>query len=625
MKNRGMKNIIAGTAGHIDHGKTALVRALTGIDADRLEEEKRRGITIDLGFAPFQVTPQLQIGFIDVPGHERFVKNMLAGVGGIDLVLFVIAADESIKPQTREHFDICRLLGISRGIVCLTKADLVDREILDLASLEAAEFVMGSFLEGAPIVAVSSTTGEGLDRLKAELERAAESVVEKDASRHLRLPIDRVFSMKGFGTVVTGTLISGSVRKDQEVEVHPVGQRVRVRGVEVYGCQAEEARAGQRTALNLAGIESADLARGMTLAELGVFQPTAEFDCTLELLPSAKPLKHRAPVHFHAGSAEIEAQTLLFDAGAALKPGGRALARMVLQEPAFLLPGDRFVIRMFSPVTTIGGGVVLDIAPPRYRNRAAGATRLRALAEAHTADRIAILVKESGFGMSREALVARTGMLAREIESIAVDRRFATLRQPAFWVMDAEWLRSAREDLARQIGASHRQNPLSLGMAKQELRGSMPPFIFDALLDGGAAAIVVEGDMVRLTAHKLVLREDEERARGTIESAFERAGLAVPAWAEVLAKSGVELKRARSILQILIRDGKLVRINDDLVFHCSAIGTLKTLLAKRRSESFGVPAFKEWTGVSRKYAIPLLEYLDRERVTRRQGDERIVL
>jgi selenocysteine-specific elongation factor len=624
MKNRGMKNIIAGTAGHIDHGKTALVRALTGIDADRLEEEKRRGITIDLGFARLQVTPQLRIGFIDVPGHERFVKNMLAGVGGIDLVLFVIAADESIKPQTREHFDICRLLGISKGIVCLTKADLVDREILELVSLEAAEFVTGSFLEGAPIVAVSSTTGEGIDRLKAELERAAESVVEKNASRHMRLPIDRVFSMKGFGTVVTGTLISGSVRKDQEVEIHPIGRRVRVRGVEVYGCPAEEARAGQRTALNLAGMESADLARGMTLAEPGIFQPAHEFDCALELLPSAKPLKHRAPVHFHAGSAEIEAQTLLFDAGGALKPGGQALARIVLREPALLLPGDRFVIRMFSPVTTIGGGVVLDIAPPRYRNRAAGAARLGSFAQAGPTERIAILVKESGCGMSLESLVARTGMLAREIESIAADRRFATLRHPLLWVMDAEWLRSAREDLARQIGAFHRQNPLSPGMAKQELRGGMPPFLLDALL-AGAASVVADGDIVRLATHKLVLREDEERARGSIESAFEQAGLAVPAWAEVLAKSGVELKRARSILQILIRDGKLVRINDDLVFHHSAIGTLKALLAKRRSESFGVPAFKEWTGVSRKYAIPLLEYLDRERVTRRQGDERIVL
>ena len=295
-----MKNIIAGTAGHIDHGKTALVRALTGIDADRLEEEKRRGITIDLGFAPLQVTPELRIGFIDVPGHERFVKNMLAGVGGIDLVLFVIAADESIKPQTREHFDICRLLGISKGIVCLTKADLVDGEILYLATLEAAEFIAGSFLEGAPIVPVSSTTGDGLDRLKAELERAAESVVEKNSARHPRLPIDRVFSMKGFGTVITGTLISGSVRKDQEVEIHPGGRRARVRGIQVYGAPAEEARAGQRTALNLAGIESADLARGMTLAEPGVLQSTSEFDCTLELLPSAKPLKHRAPVHFHA-------------------------------------------------------------------------------------------------------------------------------------------------------------------------------------------------------------------------------------------------------------------------------------------------------------------------------------
>ena len=307
-----------------------------------------------------------------------------------------------------------------------------------------------------------------------------------------------------------------------------------------------------------------------------------------------------------------------------LRPGGTAYARIVLRDPALLLPGDRFIIRMFSPVITIGGGIVLDNGAPRYRNRAAGAARLRSLAEAGPADRIAMLVRESGFGMSRESLVARTGMLGSEIESIAADRRFTTLRQPEFWVMDAEWFRSAREGLESEIETFHRKNPLLPGMAKQELRGNMPAFLLDALL-AGAAKMAVEGDMVRLATHRLVLREDEERARGSIEIAFEQAGLAVPAWTEVLAKSGVELKRARSILQILLRDGKLIRINDDLVFHHSAIETLKALLAKRRSECFGVPAFKEWTGASRKYAIPLLEYLDRERITRRQGDERIVL
>ena len=613
-----MKNIIACTAGHIDHGKTALVRALTGIDPDRLEEEKRRGITIDLGFAHLPVTSELRLGFIDVPGHERFVKNMLAGAGGVNLVLFVIAADESIKPQTREHFDICRLLGISSGIIALTKVDLVDRDILDLALLEVQEFVAGSFLAQAPIIPVSAKTGEGLERLKIELIRAAASATEKDASRHLRLPLDRVFSMKGFGTVVTGTLISGSVGREQEVEIHPTGRRARVRGVQVYGCPTDRAVAGQRTALNLVGVEPSDLARGMMLAEPGVLHSTSVFDCSLELLPSTKPLKQGAPVHFHAGSAEIEAEVRLLDG---------AMARMILREPAQLLPGDRFIIRRFSPVTTIGGGVVLDNAGLRYRNRATGAARLRAVAEAAPADFVAMIVRESGFGIGMPSLIARTGLLAAEIESITRASDFVMLRQPEFWVMDAAWFRSAVEDVTEELRRFHQDNPLAPGIAKQDLRGrrlrDAPPFVLDALL-GAGKQIAVEGDIVRMAAHKVVLRDDEQRARETIECAFEQAGWAVPAVAEVLSQSRVELKRARSILQILIREKKLVRVSEVLVFHHSAMGKLRDLLASHRAERFSVPTFKNWTGVSRKYAIPLLEYLDREHVTRREGDQRIV-
>src|ERR1700683_343958 len=366
MKTVEMKNIIIGTAGHIDHGKTALVRALTGIDTDRLKEEKRRGISIDLGFAHLQISENVRLGLVDVPGHERFIKNMLAGVGGIDLVLFVIAADESIKPQTREHFDICRLLGIRNGIIVLTKSDLADPDFIELVRLEADEFVRGSFLEGAPMVAVSSTTGAGLAELRAEIEKLATSIREKDSSRYFRLPIDRAFSMRGFGTVVTGTLISGTVRLEQEVDLHPAGRRIRVRGIQVHGSSVAQANAGQRTALNIAGVETSELKRGMMLAGAGRFQPTRQIDCSFELLPSAKPLKHRAPVHFHSGTAEVEAEVRLFGSPA-LKPGATAYARLVLRTRALLLPGDRFIIRRFSPVSTIGGGVVIDIGERRYR------------------------------------------------------------------------------------------------------------------------------------------------------------------------------------------------------------------------------------------------------------------
>jgi selenocysteine-specific elongation factor len=616
-----MKNIIVGTAGHIDHGKTALVKALTGIDADRLEEEKRRGITIDLGFAHLQLTPGLRLGFVDVPGHERFVKNMLAGVGGIDVVLFVVAADESIKPQTREHFDICRLLGIPRGVIALTKADLVDQDIIDLVRLELEELVAGSFLEGAAMVPVSSVTGAGLDDLRRDLARVAAAVPEKDAGGHLRLPIDRVFTIKGFGTVVTGTLISGEVDREQEVELYPAGRRVRVRGVQVHGSKAERAVAGQRTAANLADIEPSEITRGDVLSEPGRFHAVRQIDAQLDLLPSARPLKHRAPVHFHAGTAEIEAEVRMLESRAALQPGNRAWVRIVLREPALLLPGDRFIIRMFSPVITIGGGVVADVSERRYRKPDDVAGRLATLASSDAGARIALLVREQPFGISPADLVARTGLTGREVAEAAAKVQITSVGE---WYVDRAWMQSARDRMVKQVRAFHQANPLLPGIPRQELREGLPQFVLDALL-ADARDLVSEGQVVRLRAHRVVLKEDEEQARAKIERAFEQAGLAVPALDEVLAQSGVEAARARSILQILLRERKLVRVAGDLVFHHGAIVQLRGLLAARKGQRFGVPEFKEWTGVSRKYAIPLLEFLDREKVTRREGDQRVVL
>src|SRR5258707_11058133 len=371
-----MKSIILGTAGHIDHGKTALVKALTGIDADRLEEEKRRGITIDLGFAHLELAAaggeKLRLGFIDVPGHERFVRNMLAGVGGIDLVLLVIAADESIKPQTREHFEICRLLSIPRGITVITKSDLVDEETLSVARMEIEEFVRASFLDTSrsPIVAVSARTGAGLDELKQEIARLAGDVPSRDTEALFRLPIDRVFVMKGFGTVVTGTLIAGKIKKEEEVEIFPSRLRGRIRGAQVHGASSEQAIAGQRTALNLAGVQTEDLARGMTLAAPGLLEPTQRVGVQLSLLKDAKPLKNRARVHLHAFTSETIAEVALYDASD-LKPGTTGFAQLRTAEPLLLLPGDRLILRQFSPVVTIGGAVVLDsFSPPRQKKDA---------------------------------------------------------------------------------------------------------------------------------------------------------------------------------------------------------------------------------------------------------------
>ncbi|HEV8144969.1 MAG TPA: selenocysteine-specific translation elongation factor [Bryobacteraceae bacterium] len=620
--------IIAGTAGHIDHGKTSLVRALTGVDTDRLEEEKRRGISIDLGFAHLDLTPDLRVGFVDVPGHERFVKNMLAGASGIDLVILVIAADESIKPQTREHFEICRLLGIRHGVVALTKSDLVDPELVGLVRLELEEFIAGSFLEGAPVIPVSATTGAGLADLRAALVGVAGKIAAKDATQYARLPVDRSFSMRGHGAVVTGTLVSGSLALQDEVELYPSGTRARIRGLQVHGTPVERANAGERTAVNLAGIDSADVSRGMTLAPPGLFQATKQVDCAFNLLASAHPLKHRAPVHFHAGTAEVDAQARLIDSLDPVRPGTRANVRFLLREPLLMLPGDRFIVRMFSPVVTIGGGIVLDIAAPRRSRRTALAARLRALDGATAAERIALLVQESTHGMSVAELVARTGFLSAEIRKIAEAGEFLYLPEPQAWLASQEWSGKVIADLRAALAAFHRANPLQPGLSKEELRsrhlGDAPPFLLDALLVR-TKDLVAEGDLVRLASHRLALKQDEEAAVAKIEVLFLEGGLAVPATSEVLAKSGVEAARARSLLQILLRARKLIRVGEDLVYHTSAIEGLRALLASKKGTRFAVPDFKEWTGVSRKYAIPLLEFLDRERVTRREGDSRVVL
>src|ERR1700685_1102722 len=412
------KSIIVGTAGHIDHGKSALVEALTGTHPDRLAEEKRRGITIDLGFA-FLEENNLRFGFIDVPGHERFVSNMLAGAAGLDLVLLVIAADESIKPQTREHFEICRLLGVTRGVVALTKSDLVDADTAELARLEIEDYLRGTFLEKAPVVAVSAKTGAGLADLKRELRAAAIQASGKDASRPFRLPIDRAFAIKGFGAVVTGTLISGSVGADDQVELFPSRQILRVRGVQSGGKSASRATAGQRTAVNLAGIEHTALKRGMSLAAPNRFRATTRIEVPLQLLSSAAPLKHRARVHFHANTSETIAEVHLYNARE-LKPGETAFAHLRLTDEILLLPGDRFIIRQFSPVITIGGGVVLDAQARRPSTKdITRTTFLETLERGDRAETLAATIARSRTGIAQTEIAARTGWLDGEIQSAA--------------------------------------------------------------------------------------------------------------------------------------------------------------------------------------------------------------
>lgn len=631
------KNVIVGTAGHIDHGKSALVEALTGTHPDRLEEEKRRGITIDLGFA-FLETGDVTFGFVDVPGHERFVRNMLAGAGGIDLVLLVVAADEGIKPQTREHFDICRLLGIERGIVVITKADLAEPDVVGLVKLEIEEFIHGSFLEGAQIVAVSARTGAGMDELKNELARAAGAVPPRDLSAYARLPIDRVFPMKGFGTVVTGTLISGTLRADQEIELLPVARRLRIRVLHSGGRAVALAEAGQRTAVNLSDIAVADIQRGMALAAPGLFRPTQRLDARLSLLPLARPLKRRARVHFHQGTAETIADVTILGADQ-LAPGQSALAQLRLDSPVFVLPGDRFIIRQFSPVETIGGGVVLDALAPRHKQDDSCASAFLGVLESGSTEEVLdALAEEAPGGLSLPEIIARTGWLESAIGAsvqalTAAGKIRIVSSEPLIVTSEARFSELLQRTL-HEVEAFHKANPLVPGISKEELRGRaasrVRPEMFRSALDELVATgkLQAAGDLVQKAGREIALSLDEAQAKDRIAKEFEAAGLAVPSVTEVLAKLPVDSRRAQKLMQMLLREKTLIKVTDGLVFHQGAVEKLRGLLAnykRERGNKLPIAAFKELAGISRKYAIPLLEYLDRERLTRRVGDERVIL
>jgi selenocysteine-specific elongation factor len=635
--NTTSKSVIVGTAGHIDHGKSALVEALTGTHPDRLAEEKRRGITIDLGFA-FLEENGVRFGFVDVPGHERFVSNMLAGAAGIDLVLLVIAADESIKPQTREHFDICRLLGVSRGVVVLTKSDLVDADMLGLVKLEVEEYLLGSFLEQAPIVPVSAKTGAGLEELKKALHSVAAEISGKDAARYFRLPIDRAFAMKGFGTVVTGTLISGSVGAEDEVELFPGSKRLRVRGVQSGGKSVERATAGQRTAVNLAGIDHGDIKRGMTLATPGHFRTTRRLDVRLTLLPSARKLKHRSQVHFHAGTAETIAEVFIYG-GSALAPGEGALAHLRLQGEILLQPDDRFIVRQFSPVVTIGGGEVLDCLARRPTVRDSGRPTFLEIMERGKRDEVLIAMTERAvMGLGFDEIVARTGWFEKEVREVAqrpnVSEKIKIVSSEPLILLGRKAFDEVRRKIGERVERFHKENPLSPGIAREDLRAGLGRRVraatFRAALEELAAEgkVDVQGELVKRAGSEISLQPEEAKAKGEIEKAFADAGLAVPSVKEILAKLSVEAKRAEKLLQILLREKNLVRVSLELIFHRDALAHLKEQLAtykKAKGERISVPGFKDLTGISRKYAIPLLEYLDRERVTRRAGDERVIL
>jgi len=646
-----MRSVVVGTAGHIDHGKSALVCALTGTDPDRLKEEQARGITIDLGFAHTAIDG-INFAFVDVPGHERFVKNMLAGVGGIDLVVLVVAADEAVMPQTREHFDICRLLHVPAGLVALTKSDLVDADTLELARLEVRELATGSFLDRALVVPVSSKTGAGLEDLRRALVDVSAKAKRRDAGSVVRLPIDRVFSMKGFGTVVTGTLVSGAIAIDDELALLPsngvsgFSRTVKVRGVQVHGQKQSTVSAGHRTAVNLSGVDVQDVSRGQNLVTPGAFEMTRVADAIVEVLPSAKPLKHGQRVRFHQGTAELLGRVSMVGADAtSVASGGRGYIRLRLESHAVLSRGDRYILRAYSPPLTIAGGVILDPQPPRTAIRSAAALdRMRRLED----DPIVAMIDDAGAsGLPVAALVTRAAIDPRDVDA-RVDGLVGVKQaeRAGDRLVAPTVLARTRDAIAAALAELHKTSPLSEGMPRDELRGrafaGLPRRSVSGAKTGGTVAVfdsaladlerqgtVVVKDRVALATHRVALSPEEDRARDAIERAFRSGGLKPPELSAVGAEAGVTPAVADRVVKLLQRQKVLVRV-DTLLFHEEALKRLKAEVAALKTGAnqtarIDVATFKERFGVSRKFAIPLLEYLDRERVTRRMGDARVIL
>jgi selenocysteine-specific elongation factor len=638
-----MTSLIVGTAGHIDHGKSALVRALTGTDPDRLPEEKRRGITIDLGFADLELG-DLRLGFVDVPGHERFIKNMLAGAHGIDVLALVIAADEGVMPQTREHFDICRLLGVRNGLIVITKSDLVEEELLPLVEDEARSLVAGSFLEGAPMIAVSSKTGAGLDELKSRLKEIAARVPRRSADFITRLPIDRTFSMKGFGAVVTGTLIAGQIAEGDELELLPAGTRVRVRGLQVHGQHVKQANAGQRTAVNLAGIDTAQIERGMVLAPPGRLRPAQILDVWIDVLPSAaRPVRTRSRVRFHIGTTEVLGRVTVLDAFSEIPPGGGAVAQLRLEAPVVALHDDRFVLRSYSPAETIGGGKVINPAAAKHRRKDTTQTieLLRALMNLDRATKFAGLVRASRkHGLRASEIAAATGWTDEVFGQVAAEaaKQGSVIDASGVYLSHESFVQLSSEVVA-ELERHHKREPLARGMLRETLREKMfahsLPEVFSAVIAGLEAKgeVTPEKDVVRLSRHRVDLTDQDAKLSAQIEKVYLEAGVEAPTLDEAMTRAGVpatQRTQARKILQLLLDGRKLIRIHGDMFMHATVIENLKMKLQAYGAQHepdrlIDVPTFKNLAGVSRKYAIPLLEYFDREQVTRRAGDKRIIL
>jgi selenocysteine-specific elongation factor len=633
-----MQHFVLGTAGHVDHGKTSLIKTLTGTDTDRLKEEKARGITIELGFASLSLPSGRALGIVDVPGHEKFIKHMVAGAAGIDLVMMVIAADEGVMPQTREHLHICSLLGIKTGLVALTKVDLVEPDWLELVRSEVADYLNGTFLEDAPIVPVSAIKETGLAELLTALDKAAGDLRQKSDDGIFRLPVDRIFTMKGFGTVVTGTLISDRIRVGEDIVVLPEDIPARIRGLQVHNQPVEEAFSGQRTAINLQGIEKTTLERGSVLVRPQTVWPTRRLDVIFQYLSSnTRKLKNRSLVRLHTGTIEIMTRIVLLDADE-LTPGETAFAQLLLADEDVVVAGDHFVLRSYSPVTTIGGGRILDPLPGKHKRKSEKVrAHLQILEGGALPDKISVILDRSGFGgIPIRSLAFRLGAHVKKIrdviEGLFSSRQAILLSSDDGTAVSAAWHKQLEELITRALTDYHRKNPLKGGISKEELKAGLPAAVstrlFNMALTGLAKkeTIVSEKDNVRLASHEVQLAGEEDDLRRSIADIYAQAKLAPPSLSDVIGGFKDQKAKAQKIVQLMLKDGDLIKINEELVFAASALDQLREdYKARLARDGQATPAtFKDLTGLSRKYIIPLMEYFDVSKLTVRVGDHRVL-
>ncbi len=630
-----MKQIILGTAGHVDHGKTALIKAVTGIETDRLKEEKLRGITIELGFASIDLPGGQHLGIVDVPGHEKFVKNMVAGATGIDIVAMVIAADEGVMPQTKEHMEICTLLGIKHGLVVLTKTDLVDEEWLELVIEDINEFTRGTFLENKPVLPVSSVTGQGIPELIKAIDELSAMIPSRPVNTLFRLPVDRVFSMKGFGTVITGTLISGCVKTGDSVMIYPSGITSKVRGIQVHNRSVSIAEAGMRTAINFQGLDKASVQKGEVLSSPKALKMSYMLDVSVHFLETnKKPIKNRTLIRFHTGTSEILGYIVLLDKDE-LIPGDTNVAQIRLDSPVAIVKDDKFVIRSYSPVRTIGGGQILNPLPKKHKRFKKNIFEgLKALVNQPPEEIIVYHVDNAGYqGVSFSDLKIMTNtpekQLDKALQKLMSIKTVICIDKENRIYIHKNCFDQLNKKVLSFLENYHRINPLKAGMPKEELKSRLSSAgskLFNLMLDRMKKnkKIVSEEDTVRLSLHTVSLGGDQAEVKEKILSMYLKTGFCPPYFKDLIKTLDIDVKKAKDVFMLLIEDGLIIKTKEELYFHAEVVNNLKKKLVDflLKHEEITTPQFKEMTGTTRKYLIPLIEYFDSKNITIRIGDIR---